>query len=230
MNRAGLIIFLVAALVLGTLAISVHRNTEPRYQGHTLTEWLHTGLKARSEHFNYQLSGLQIPQPNPELEASSAVKQIGPDAIPFLVEWSQADDTPIRTKVVNWLDMHTPLHFHVETAGERHAMAHLGFVLLGEQAKLALPSLIRLTQAPNSEHRYWAFYCLLACQPDRETLLPVLKRLIHDPDTTIQFFAAHVFHDRYPEEAEAAGVYKILPFLKEQSTNSATTAKPEPKK
>jgi len=226
-----IVLALVVVLVLGCLAIAIHRNTEPRHQGRTLTEWLHEGLKAQSEYGQYRWTERQNPQTNPDMKPITvAIKNIGPDVIPFLLEWSQVDDAPMRTKVVNWLDEHTPLHFHVQTAGERHAMARLGFLLLGDESKSALPALIRLTRARYSEHRYWAFYCLLACQPDRETLLPVLNRLVHDPDTTIQFFAAHVFHDRYPQEAEAAGVYKILPFLKEHSTNSASTTKPSPSK
>ena len=216
------------------MAFAVHHNTEPVYQNRTLAAWLRDDLAASSRQITFSSAignRWEVSESNTTLNATAeAMKHIGPDAIPFLVEWSQADDSPIRAKVVNWLNALKYVHIQVDSAGDRHAMAHLGFTLLGNNAKPAWPALIRLTSTRNSEHRYWAFYCLLACQPDRETLRPVVARLIHDPDTTLQFFAAHVFHDRFPEEAGAAGVYKILPFLKENPTNSPATNNSAPSK
>src|ERR1700722_18748227 len=164
MNRPRLIrivLALVVVLVLGCLSLAIHRNTEPAYLNRTLTTWLREDLAGTSHSVHNTFGAYwesRNGQTNPPTlpPTATAIKQIGPVALPFLLEWSQADDTPMRMRVVNWLNLHTPVHFQVESAGARHAMAHLGFAMLGDEARSAWPDLIRLTDARNSEHRYWA--------------------------------------------------------------------------
>ena len=93
-----------------------------------------------------------------------------------------------------------------------------GFGILGSDAKPAWPALIQWTSSPDFYLRYFAFTCLSKSRPDEATFLPVLLRLIHDPDRNIQEAAARVLHNRFPKDAETAGVYKTFPELKNQPT------------
>jgi len=43
MKRIRLVSILVAVIMLGGLAIVIHRAREPRYQGRTLSQWIKNG-------------------------------------------------------------------------------------------------------------------------------------------------------------------------------------------
>ncbi len=201
-------------MVLGGLGIVIYRSGEPRYQGRTLTEWIEVGSGANvklSEQFNVDP---EHPESDPAWqEASHAVKQMAPDAIPLLLKWVETEDSPQKKKAISWVRRHTPIHFQVHPAGYYHMKAISGFNLLGQEARPAWPVLIQWTYGTNRTRQLWAFECLAASKPDKEILLPVLTRLLSDPQKMIQVFAADVFHERYPREAAAAGVYKKFPYL-----------------
>src|SRR5581483_7455941 len=128
MKRIRIIVMVVAVVVIGVVAIVCFRAREPRYQGRTLSEWIWVG----TDHI----------ETSPEWsEANNAVKQIGTNAIPFLLEWVQAEDTPQKEKVVFWLNEHAPFHFHIESSADRRFAARMGFMMLGNESKPAWPAL-----------------------------------------------------------------------------------------
>jgi hypothetical protein len=218
MNRTRLIL----VLVLGFLSFFLFHNREPRYQGRTLTEWIayaeemNPGAQITSEWYKEGKDAWLSPQWQ---AASHAVKQMAPDAIPLLLKWARVKPSPIENKLAGWSEKLPGLHFHFSSL-EAQSRAFQGFCLLRSDAKPAWPKLIALTCDPDPERRYWAFNCLVYSRPDKETLEPVLLRLIHDPDTNIQYFAAWAFHDGYSQDAEKAGVYKMFPGLKRDPINA----------
>jgi hypothetical protein len=203
MNRLRLISFMVAVIVLGCLSLVIFRAREPRYQGRTLTEWIE--------------SAANNPDSDPERhEAENAVKQMATDAIPWLLKWAQARDSLPKAKLVNWLDLHPSFHIQINGMEFYVEKAVFGFSLLGNEAKPALPILIRWTYDTDWQRRAAGMICLEATEPDKETLLPVLLRLIQDPNRQIQLAAACILRDRYSKDAETAGLYKMFPHLKPQ--------------
>ena len=86
--------------------------------------------------------------------------------------------------------------------------------MLGEKSKPAWPGLVQLTYDKDENVRYSALCCLSAFKADKETYLPVLTRLVNDPSLLIKTHAAFDLSDRFPEEAEKAGVYERFPELK----------------
>jgi hypothetical protein len=220
MNRPRFIrIVLVVVLVLGCLSLSIFRAREPRYQGRTLSEWIKDAPEPPGSVMTPRDKTKSVESDVAWQASSNAVKQIGSNAVPFLLNWVRGSLSPQRERLSNWLDDHPALHFKVKSAAECYRSALFGFDVLGSDAKPAWPALIQWTCSSDNDLRYVAFTCLSKSRPDKETLLPVLLRLIHDPNLTIQQAASRVFHNRYAKDAETAGVYNIFPELKNQPTN-----------
>ncbi len=206
MKRLHLVIVLVLAVVLGCLAALILSSREPRYQGRTLSAWIED---ARPGFYSSRLRKTNLVWQ----DSRRAAKQMAPDAIPFLLKWVQAKDSPEKTKLRLWLLQHPFLHLRITDDDQRHKRAMIGFWLLEGEGKPAWPVLIQWTEAADPERRFWAFDCLIESQADKETILPVLARLSRDPDTLIHDYAARQFRRRYPLEAAAAGVYNPPPHL-----------------
>ena len=207
MKKKGVIISItVAVVVLGFLTILFFHDREPRYHGRTLSDWVED---ARPQFYAHGLRETNILWQN----AQRAVKQMGPDAIPFLLKWIQAADPPGKMKLRLWLLRHPFLHLRITGDDERHKQAMIGFALLEGDGKPAWPILVQWTEAPDSERRFWAFDCLIESQADKKTILPVLVRLSRDPNTLIHDYAARQFLWRYPQEAKASGVSQPPPSV-----------------
>ncbi len=230
MKRIRLITIVVAVIVLGGLAFAIFRAREPRYQGRTLTEWIHEGAIARGK-FSKK-PGNDPAHPINETDwqvATNAIQQMAPDAIPVLLTWAQAEDSPVEQKAIDWLDEHPTFHLRIKSAAHQRVVAIIGFSLLGNAAKPAWPVLIQWTYSTNIDRLGSALDCLQSSHANKEMLLPVLLRLIHDPDTLVRASASLRFVDWFPQEAEAAGVYKIFPELRNSSTNQPNTNQPSVK-
>jgi len=202
MKRIRQISIVATVILFGVLAIIIYRSREPRYQGRTLSAWIDEGRKSSRG------------QPSWET-ARNAVRQMAPEVFPFLMEDIQAVDWPSKKNLIAWLKRHPSLPLKIRSAKDRHGQANFAFQLLGGTAKPVQPALLKLTYAQDAETRECAFHCLVASRPDKETIMPVFLRLIHDPDTSVQRNAALSFCIWYRQDAEAAGVYKMFPeFLK----------------
>ena len=161
MNRTRVIrIVLVLVAVLGLLGFTISRGGEPRYQNRTLTEW----LRDVEPPLSYREIVLPrdkeiIAQFNASWQTSSnAVKQIGTNAVPYLLKWVKDSDSPLRENLSAWLDEHPLLHFKVKSANECYGLAMTGFGILGSDAKPAWPALIQWTSSIRLHRRYFAVH------------------------------------------------------------------------
>jgi hypothetical protein len=69
-----------------------------------------------------------------------AVRQIGTNAIPILLQWISAKDGPIKTKMVTWISNHPWVPFRIESSVDKNMLAVSGFWILGKsQASSAVP-------------------------------------------------------------------------------------------
>lgn len=145
-NGRNWIMLLAVALLAGGLnrVEAANQEPEPSYQGHSLYEWLCTyeaidrSYPLRDRGFPFMMTALQE-----DLKSStSAVRQIGSNAIPSLLAWIQYEDTWPRT---NYLSRSNK----VESALHRAQLAVVGFDLLGAEARAACPVLGRLASDPD---------------------------------------------------------------------------------
>jgi hypothetical protein len=224
MKRIRPIRILVVMVVLGGLAFAIFRTREPRFRDRTLTEWVRDGASALDKFRAKPNADPFHPETDPDWQAAShAVKEIGPNAIPFLLKWIEATDPPLKVKLIDWLDHHLSLHMGARTADGYHDGAQVGFWLLGNESKPAWPVLIQWTYSTDPDRRLLAFVCFAVSKPDKDTFMPVLLRLINDPDYKVQFNVSKVCAFLNPQAAEAAGVYKMYPRLQNQITNASNT-------
>jgi hypothetical protein len=226
MKRIRLISILIAVIVLGGLAIAILRVREPRYQGRTLSEWMEsTQPRPWNAYNNWAYTFSRSPAVNAPTwqPASQAVREIGPDAIPFLLRWTHAKDSSLKSKLISWLWKHPTVHVKVMPADYYQNLAITGFTMLGQEARSAWPTLIKSTHGKDWDERYLAMRCLTASRPDKDTLLPVLLRLTHDPDSRIQSSAAFWIHYRFPSDAETNGINTLFPELKDRPTDRFST-------
>jgi hypothetical protein len=118
-------------------------------------------------------------------------RAIGPDAIPFLIEWLQVQDTPTRRlrvkigkKLPAWLHKHWPDLPDIEQLHDRAAWM---LKELGPAAKPAVPDLIRFLQ---TEKRFSAVDALEAIGPDAAEALPALHSAWTNGNTFFKFRVA----------------------------------------
>jgi len=190
-KRMRLIGIAFAALVVCGVVIAISGAREPCYQDRPISDWMEVARPHQEVYFD--------PQTDAAWQSTSdAVKQMGQDAIPFLLKWAQAHQSPLEEKLCYGLNKY--LHFRLPTRWElwnRNMMAISGFTMLGNEAKPAWPRLIRLTYDAEWERRYVALWCLFGSRPDKETFLPVLLRLSHDPNQRIQQHASYMVQYLY---------------------------------
>jgi len=110
----GLVVFGVGFVAL--------RPREPVYQGKRLHEWL--------ANFNRAGRG-QINQ-----EAASAIRQIGTNALPFLVTDLCAQDSPHKLALMQWYNNWSSLKCQFNPFVDRRGPALMAFYVLGNAGKL----------------------------------------------------------------------------------------------
>ena len=122
----------IAILVGGAVTVALWpRSDEPTYKGKVLSWWLSRYAKAEYDTGDENNSVV--------LEANEAVKQIGTNAIPKLVEWLPDSSSRLRTLPFP----NTPTH---------SALAVSGFRILGERASGAVPEVSRMLKDTNAVH------------------------------------------------------------------------------
>lgn len=161
---------------------------EPVYRGKTLSAW----LDERHE-----------PSPGSVVltkEAEAAVRAIGADAIPSLMNWLRASDSSgdqVASRVVTRLGV--PLR--VPGSYEMQERAAYGLAALGPVAKPVFPeiAMIALKDARNEGQRINAINALTNCDADTMRLLAAGLK---DPDRNIRLSAiSALFHIRVaPDE------------------------------
>ena len=193
------------ACLLGTVLLFavisiVYLSTpkEPRYNGRPLSEWL-------------DLFADSLPT-DPDFQPSTnAIRAIGTNAIPFLIKWAQTRHSKTETAAINWLNARLPARYRISTAEQRWTRAAAGFELLGESAQSTWPLLAQWVSGKDPALRSRGLQYLESTKADKATMVPLMRRLLDDPDTNFQFGAIIYFCDVDPEEAEASGLFKKFP-------------------
>jgi HEAT repeat protein len=129
-----------AALVIIVLAFIPR---EPRYKGRALSEWIRDSAPRHS--------------PEPETtRAIEAVRHIGTNGLPWLVQWLRDREPPpwkrkllaLADKLPLWLQNRVvPFFFADRSYQVRRRIALDGFVILGPQASPAVPELLKIGDA-----------------------------------------------------------------------------------
>ena len=222
-------ILVVAALVMmGALFawwhFSERGRKEPVYQGWTLTQW----LEQLDDGEALGISSGRLPSPTPgQLEAARAIRAMGPEALPLLMEdiHARRDTNCFRIRFYNWAEAHLSRSlssrlFSVDPVTEDDRIrwrAAQGLAALGPLAKPARPELKRLLFT-----NYWhssikeAAYALSTIGPEG---VEVLTNAVQ-PQTEWSGMCAIWALGQHPE----VGTNDIPFFIKAAKSSSEGTA------
>ena len=146
-KRLRIIIGLLLASVLGLLVWQAPGPREPVFEGRTLTSWLdhHVATSAASPPYN---------SPGWK-KADEALRSIGTNAIPTLLEMIRAKDPPpVLLKLLETARRHGWTRINYQYAFSRHEEAEYAFQVLETNAASAVPELIRIYEedvSPSSQ-------------------------------------------------------------------------------
>lgn len=188
MGKKWWLLFIAAALLLVFITSRVLKTNEPSYRGRSLTEWIGRlpapGSNSRGVTWAPLVQGRLNDK---ELEATDAVRQIGTNALPYLLAEIQTDKKSFKEEIQNkWVRLrvffqklisrsnpprvfNSSNNWEKTAAQRRHWNAARGFYALGPLAKAAIPDLTRILyqgdECPD------AVYALSGIGPEGLTLL-----------------------------------------------------------
>ena len=222
-------------LLVGFLIIYFGATPEPQYQGRVLTDWLKDAETAQRT-----LADPDHPERDPAwLNCQNAVRQMGTNVIPFLLNSLLAQESKIRPLLDAWTSgpifssvikrrwqdqIHQFANTDQQKVIERHILALNGFALLQQDAKSAEPILIKLTKDKQREKRFWGYVAFACMRPPKEIFIPVALPLLKDSDKEIRDTAAQTFIALYPQEAGKNDVYVLFPEFRPDQTNQVRQA------
>jgi hypothetical protein len=178
------IVFGIAALALGVAIWQSSRPNEPVYQGKTLSAWLKQLPAYRVNSRGVTWAPLMVnPSTKDELAAEEAVRRIGTNALPVLLQKIQAQDG-LRTKTdqvmgwarglyQRWISRQSPGQFQMVRGGnpptkadELHWDGGRGLYALGRMAAPAIPELVVLLNSGDNSKAPAAAYALSGMGPE----------------------------------------------------------------
>jgi HEAT repeat protein len=147
-RRFGLLFLF--ALAVGLVGYAVWPR-EPVYEGRDLREWVGELVElANNDTSEDGSESARRAWDARHEKAVTAFRSIGVKALPQLLSWlrSAPGPTPLRDKLQDLLDEHTPWKLKLPERNDHTAQAVAGFRALGSTAEPALPELRRLLHKP----------------------------------------------------------------------------------
>ena len=201
--RIGLGI-VMAGIITSWLMVHFRRPKEPSYQGRTLTEWL-----SDCSVYPPPVLGESPRVFNSHFPATEhAVKEIGTNAIPALLDMLQVGDsmTDLKAKLNLLLDRQSIIHFHFRSGYDYRRLAVFGFEILNKDAAPAVPALIGLLNNQHTIARYHVIRALENIGPAAKDAVPALLLRLNDQEVSTRYAVGYALTKIDPEAAAKAGV------------------------
>ena len=128
-----LVLTLLAALGVVLLCLAL-RPREPAYQGKRLSAWMR------------ELDSWPGKSSEP---ATRAVREIGTNALPYLISVLQAEDSALKVKLSTLLERQNLIRFRFRFADENSDTAYKALLILGSTASNAIPEIARMLNQQN---------------------------------------------------------------------------------
>ncbi len=157
-TRKKILATLLLLAVLGSVAWQIFRPREPDpiFEGQPLSYWL--GRSARTE----------------SLTAQGAVRDAGTNAIPMLLRFMRAHDSPFKRKLIALAGKQDFVNSPF-VSDDDHWRAVNGFEALGPAARSAVPELLRIYQTdPSPDSRFFVLMALSEIGPTAKETVPLL--------------------------------------------------------
>jgi HEAT repeat protein len=188
-KKRRIILLALALIVVFVITILVWPGErEPEYQGKKLSEWL-AQYSQRTTDFDSGSNGTERD------EAAAAVRHIGTNALPFLLEWMSHEPAKLRAKIYSKIDdlggntdLGTKIVNSLKSNREKKAeLAWCGFEILGPLAAPAIPQLQQYIGQTNSA--WLASSAVNVLGKVRDPALPMLLSLTTNQTRDIRLYA-----------------------------------------
>lgn len=168
----------ILAMVAGDVW-RVQRPREPVYGGKRLSAWLYDASALNRRFSQMACDRAQI-----------AIRQIGTNALPELVQIATAKDSAFNKSVLNRpfgeASLNLLQRLHMRDAKDRRGMALAGFAALGATA---VPALRDLLKQDDAEVQRLAFICLETIGPPAQEAVPDVIAFISHTNSFLSFSA-----------------------------------------
>jgi HEAT repeat protein len=163
-RKRGILLAVLLIAVAGIVYWRIAAPPEPAYAGESLSQWL--------KEYDPRLFIAN------KDEVDDAIRHIGTNAVPTLLEMLRSRDSAIKSSVQDWGERKDIWFFN--RAEDRNVEAARGFEILGDSAKDALPALIAIYEEKISpESQSATAYALGFIGPAAQKAIPQLL-----PDVT----------------------------------------------
>ena len=170
------------AFIVGFWVWMLLHSPEPVYNGKSLTDWA-------QQYGSNNGRGGGGPAAR---EAEAAIRQIGTNSIPFLLDLIQVRDSVLKKKLREVVPRtwHARLHIN-DTSGDIRRIGAHGLAALGTNAPGAVPALIQIvTNHPDEDGRYIAAFALRTLGIAAEPAIPFFIQCLTNEVNTIRDEAA----------------------------------------
>ena len=192
------------------------RANEPSYRGRRLTAWLADG--------SYWSSVDDPRAPARLAEARQAIRQIGEEAVPCLLNLLSEEDSRLRSKAAGWVERGARRYFAGLHAYELRSQAVWGFEVLGSRGRPALPRLQYLfLAAPRADRLGNEVDVGLALAGIGADALPILARGLTNQHRGVRFAALEGLerlNARYPAATRAAAALDLRRRMADAAVSS----------
>jgi HEAT repeat protein len=190
-----LVLLLLALPAIGLVLWSNQTSLgpEPSFEGQILAYW----LKEYEKDFDGTTKELGPGK------GREAVRQIGTNALPFLIKWAATSTYDLRWHAAKLVGGHGHVRDHAEQRA--HDMAWTGFATLGDIAEPAVPSLIKILDDKKWNSRKSAATSLGYIGPAASRAVPALRLRARDGNPEVRSCAAWALEriQRKPKEDQS---------------------------
>ena len=209
--RGRIVIGLLLASVLAWLVWRASGTQEPVFKGRTLTSWLESHVPTSSANPPYNSPGWH--------RADEALRAIGSNAVPTLLEMIRAKDPPPwRLKLLQFAGRFRLTRVNYRYAYPRNEEAQYAFEVLGTNAVSAVPELIKIYEddvSPSSQR--CAARALGHIGREAQPALPNLMRRFTHTNSEVRFNAVSAV--MYIGGEPGVVVPALISALKDPSVN-----------
>ena len=172
-KRVYIALAVLLVILAGVSAWQVLRLREPVYQGKPLSAWLERLSKATKD--------------DERDRATTAIRHIGTNALPLLIERLRAQDAPLKLLIMTWAEKQKLVPVHLKSAQQRRNEAIWGYEALGPLASAQIPSLADMvSHDPAFFVRHGAVSALGYVGPEARSAAPALFRATQDTDEEVR--------------------------------------------
>jgi len=207
------------------VAWQVLRLREPVYQGKRLSVWL--------EHLERLDEAATRGNQNERDDAEQAIRHIGTNALPILIERLPAQNTRLKQLMMAWANKHERFPLHFKSAEQRRIEAVCGYEALGSLASAQVPRLIDILDNDLFlDARQAAARVLGYIGPEARLAVPALFRATKDTDDSVRINALWALGEIRPDPqltipVLVVGLDDAEPFVRENAALALRRYGPE---